>query len=77
VDLWETTYYHQMASHEALIQWYEGTGMRPFLERLPDEAARAAFKGELLEVVRGHYPVAADGKVLMPFRRLFYMAWRR
>ena len=77
VDLWETTYYHQMASHQALIEWFEGTGLRPYLERLPDDAARLAFKEDLLELVRRSFPAAADGKVLMPFRRLFYMAWRR
>jgi len=76
VDLWETVYHHPMASHRALIEWYEGTGMRPYLERLPDEAARAAFKAELLEECRGEYPVMADGKVVMPFKRLFFLAWK-
>jgi trans-aconitate 2-methyltransferase len=76
VDLWETVYHHPMASHQALIEWYEGTGMRPYLERLPDDAARAAFKAELLEECRGEYPVMADGKVVMPFKRLFFLAWK-
>jgi trans-aconitate 2-methyltransferase len=77
VDLWETVYHHPMASHQALIEWYEATGMRPFLERLPAEADRAAFKGEVLEASRGAFPVAADGKVVMPFRRLFFVAWKK
>jgi trans-aconitate 2-methyltransferase len=77
VDLWETTYHHPMPSHQALIEWYEGTGMRPFLERLPDEAARAAFKGEVLEACREEYPVAADGKVVLPFKRLFFVVWKK
>ncbi len=76
VDLWETVYYHSMASHQALVEWYEGTGMRPFLERLPDEAARAAFKADVLEAVRGVFAPAADGRVVMPFRRLFFVAWK-
>jgi len=75
VELWETVYYHQMASHEALIEWYEGTGMRPYLERLQGTGP-AEFKAEVLEACRGEYPLAADGRVLMPFRRLFFMAWR-
>jgi trans-aconitate 2-methyltransferase len=73
VDLWETIYHHPMASHQALIEWYEGTGMRPFLERLPDAAARAAFKGDVLEACRADFPVMADGKVVMPFKRLFFV----
>lgn len=76
VDLWETTYHHPLASHEALVEWYEGTGMRPFLERLPDAAARAAFKAEVVEACRAGFPPAADGKVLLPFRRLFFVAFR-
>ncbi len=76
VDLWETVYHHPLASHQALIDWYEGTGMRPFLERLPFEAVRTAFKDEVLEACRGDFPVAADGKVVMPFRRLFFVAWK-
>jgi trans-aconitate 2-methyltransferase len=51
--------------------------MRPFLERLPDEAARAAFKGEVLEACREEYPVAADGKVVLPFKRLFFVVWKK
>jgi trans-aconitate 2-methyltransferase len=74
VDLWETVYYHPLASHRALIDWYEGTGMRPYLDALPDAAAREAFKAELLEACRGDFPAAADGRVLLPFRRLFFVA---
>jgi len=76
VDLWKTTYYHVLASHPALIEWYEGTGMRPYLERLADPADRAAFKDEVLEACRPDYPPAPDGKVLLPFGRLFFVAWK-
>ena len=77
VDLWESIYYHVMASHEALIEWYEGTGMRPYLDCLPEPADQAAFKAEVLAACRGDYPVAADGRVPMPFRRLFFVAWKQ
>jgi len=74
VDLWETIYHHPMASHQALIEWYEGTGLRPYLERMPGEPARAEFKAELLEACREAFPVMADGKVVLPFKRLFFLA---
>ena len=74
VDLWETVYHHVMASHQALVEWYEGTGMRPFLERLLDEADREAFKAGMVEACREAFPPSADGKVLMPFKRLFFVA---
>jgi trans-aconitate 2-methyltransferase len=76
LELWETTYYHVMASHRALIDWFEATGMRPFLERLGGEDDREAFKAEVLEACRPDYPPARDGKVLMPFKRLFFIAWK-
>jgi trans-aconitate 2-methyltransferase len=75
VDLWETTYFHALASHQAVIDWFEQTGMRPYLERL-GEADRAAFKAEVLDLCRGSYPLAADGKVLMPFQRVLFVAWK-
>lgn len=75
VDLWETTYHHIMASHQAMIDWFEATGLRPYLDRLEDEAERSAFKGEVLEACRENLPAAANGMVLMPFHRLFFVGW--
>jgi len=76
VDLWETVYHHVMASHQALVEWYEGTGMRPYLERLPGPQDRAAFKEAMLDQCRMAFPAAADGRVLLPFKRLFFVAER-
>jgi trans-aconitate 2-methyltransferase len=76
LDLWETVYYHVLASHQGLVDWYAGTGMRPYLDRLPDPADRAAFQAEVLDGCREAYPAAGDGRVLMPFRRLFFVVTR-
>ena len=32
VDIWRTTYYHQMPSHQAIINWVTATGLRPWLQ---------------------------------------------
>jgi len=40
------------------------------------EDDREAFKAEVLEACRPDYPLARDGKVLMPFKRLFFIAWK-
>ena len=36
IDLWDTEYLHLMDSPAAILSWIRGTGLRPFLEALPD-----------------------------------------
>jgi trans-aconitate 2-methyltransferase len=74
VDLWETTYYHRLPDHAAIIDWYRSTGLRPYLDALPSEADRKEFQRELLEQFQSQLPSQADGSVLLAFRRLFAVA---
>jgi trans-aconitate 2-methyltransferase len=76
LDLWATEYVHIMDGHEAIVEWYRGTGMRPFLEALTGEEERTQFAAEYREALREAYPVQSDGRVLFPFRRLFVLAYR-
>jgi trans-aconitate 2-methyltransferase len=76
VDAWETEYLHVMPSAEAIVEWYKGTGLRPFLELLGSEEERKRFEADYLEEIQRAYPVHADGRVLFPFRRLFLVAYR-
>lgn len=76
-DSWTTEYLHVMKSPEDLVTWYKGTGMRPFLEALEDDARRQAFEASVLTMARSEYPLQADGKLLFPFRRLFFAAYRQ
>ncbi len=76
IDGWVTTYQHVLADPEAIIDWIRGTGLRPFLEALPGEEPRDRFVARLLEQVTADYPRRADGKVIFPFRRLFFVAYR-
>jgi trans-aconitate 2-methyltransferase len=75
IDLWETSYVHVMASLRALVEWMSATGLRPYLDRLPEAADQQAFAADLLEELGQDYQARADGKVLFPFRRLFFIAY--
>ncbi len=76
VELWSTEYIHVMESPEGIVEWYSGSGMRPFLDALPTDAEREAFTAEYLAVIREAYPARPDGRLLFPFRRLFIVAYR-
>jgi trans-aconitate 2-methyltransferase len=76
VDLWSTEYYHVMDGPEGIVEWYGGTGMRPFLDALSTDAEREGFKTDYLEALREAYTPRPDGRLLFPFRRLFMVAYR-
>ena len=44
--LWQTTYLHRMPSHQAIMDWYSSTGLRPYLDAAVSEAARDGFYQE-------------------------------
>jgi trans-aconitate 2-methyltransferase len=75
LDLWVTEYLHVMADADAIVEWYRGTGLRPFLQALPDEPSRERFIAEYREMIRTAYLPRPDGRVIFPFRRLFFVAY--
>jgi trans-aconitate 2-methyltransferase len=75
VDLWRTVYQHPLADAAAIVAWFKSTGLRPYLNRLdPGEQVRylAAYQERIAEA----YPVRDDGRVLLPFPRVFMVAVR-
>ncbi|KRE18231.1 trans-aconitate methyltransferase [Bosea sp. Root381] len=76
VDLWQTTYVHALKDHDAIIEWFKSTGLKPYIDPLPAEQ-RAAFLERYRERIARAYPVEADGKVLLRFPRLLILATRR
>lgn len=75
LDMWETEYLHVLDSPDAVVEWIASTGLRPFLDALPDEEDRRRFEQRLRERVRESYPRRADGKVLFAFKRTFVVAY--
>jgi trans-aconitate 2-methyltransferase len=69
VDAWETTYLHVLTGPDPVFTWVSGTGARPTLQALPDDQ-RPGFEAEFKRRLRAAYP-ERDGRVLLPFRRIF------
>jgi trans-aconitate 2-methyltransferase len=72
VDVWETTYLHVLTGTDPVFTWVSGTGARPTLQALPGDL-RAAFEEEFKRRLRAAYP-ERDGRVVLPFRRIFAVA---
>lgn len=73
-DVWETTYQHVLDPEgrqaSPVLEWVRGTGLRPVLETLTDEAERQAFLEDYDARLRAAYPRTSVG-VVFPFRRIF------
>jgi trans-aconitate 2-methyltransferase len=76
LDLWATEYQHILPDAVGIVEWYKGTGLRPFLDVLPSDEIKDAFTAEYLEHLRRAYPARSNGRVIFPFRRMFLLAYR-
>jgi trans-aconitate 2-methyltransferase len=76
IDLWQTEYLHVMDNAAAIVEWYKGTGLRPFLDVLPSDGDRERFLSDYLDRMRDAYPARPDGRILFPFMRFFLIAYR-
>jgi len=72
--IWETVYYHVMKSHNDILEWYRGTGLRPYLNVLPD-TERTVFESELMELLMERYPKQKNGDIIFRFPRFFFIAY--
>ncbi len=73
IDIWETEYLHILEGENPVLEWVRGTGLRPILNTLGDED-KTRFLAQYRERLRKAYPVSANGRTLLPFRRLFIVA---
>jgi trans-aconitate 2-methyltransferase len=75
IDIWHNIYEHVMAKPEAIVEWFKGSALQPFLSPL-GPAAREQFLAAYSEKIAAAYPPRFDGKVLLRFPRLFIVARR-
>ena len=75
LDIWHTIYNHVMAGPPAIVEWFKGSALRPYLSAL-DPAMEHDFLAAYLEEIKQHYGARQDGRVLLPFPRVFMVAVR-
>jgi trans-aconitate 2-methyltransferase len=76
VNAWETTYLHVLAGDDAVLEWFAGTGLRPYLDALRDDTeATNLFRAEVADRLREAFPPREYGTVLS-FRRIFVLGIR-
>lgn len=71
--IWKTTYFHAMPSYDSIIEWYRGTGLRPYLEQLSAEE-QAEFIDEIKNSLSEVYRIQKNGEIIFRFPRLFFTA---
>ncbi|MDQ0462809.1 trans-aconitate 2-methyltransferase [Caulobacter ginsengisoli] len=76
IDIWSTTYLHALEGPDPVIDWMDGTALRPYLDVLTDETLRQAFLDALKARMVEAFPPEPDGTTLFPFARLFMVARR-
>jgi trans-aconitate 2-methyltransferase len=75
IDIWHAHYNHIIENHAGIVEWFKGSGLRPFLAPL-DAAMRETFTAKYTDEIRLAYPVRSDGRVMLKFPRLFILAVR-
>jgi trans-aconitate 2-methyltransferase len=75
LDIWHSIYQHAMATPAAIVEWFKGSALQPYLSAL-DAASRERFLAAYAEKVAAAYKPRIDGRVLLKFPRLFIVAVR-
>ena len=75
IDIWHSVYNHVMATPQAIVEWFKGSSLQPYLSLL-DAGMREQFLAAYTDKVVGAYKPRVDGKVLLKFPRLFIVAAR-
>jgi trans-aconitate 2-methyltransferase len=76
LDTWTTEYLHLLRGVDEIVEWYRGTGLRPWLDALPNRADREQFVSDFRSELAQQFQPRPGGNVLFPFRRLFLVAYR-
>jgi trans-aconitate 2-methyltransferase len=75
IDIWHVVYDHVLTSPQAIVEWFKGSALQPYLSPL-NAAEREQFLAAYAQKIAAAYRPLADGKVMLKFPRLFIVAMR-
>ncbi len=64
IDIWHAVYNHVMASPQAIVEWFKGSALQPYLSPL-DAAEREEFLAAYTKKIAAAYKPRVDGKVML------------
>lgn len=74
LDLWATDYLQIMPNLHGIVEWYQSTGLRPYLDCIKDARQRQEFLDEYGARLSPFFPESEAGGVPFLFRRIFIVA---
>lgn len=74
VQIWETEYFQEMDAHSDIFNWVKGTGLRPVFLQM-DTESQIKFEKTYIEKIAEKYPIQRNGKILLPFKRIFLIGF--
>ena len=75
LQFWETEYFQEMSDYQEIFDWVKGTGLRPVLSAM-DAENQAKFTSAYVKAIAKEYPLQANNKILLPFRRIFMVGYK-
>jgi len=73
VDVWETTYIHELSGPTPVLDWISGTALTEVKSRLAGDAWQEYLR-QIVPLLGAAYPARDDGRTYFPFRRVFVVA---
>lgn len=76
IDIWRTTYFHDLDGPDPVLAWVKGSVLGRILGKLAEDE-QLEFEAALAALYSEAYPPSISGKTSFPFSRLFLVAVKK